>query len=230
MYADDLAGPWHEYSGNPLIANELPGAYSVSHVSSPDTIWNEEEERLFLYFHGENTTTRFATSADGLDFEYGGVAVENAGGEPEATESSYARVFRNPDSSSADRYVMLFMDNTAADRRRIRLARSHDGRDWAVREAPLIEPTVEGDNVSGANLWLTDGGPRIVYHGADGRIWQRSVNDAFTELSTPSVLLAVDGTRAAAPEPVDFGGETYLFFELGERLHAVVAVVPLKAR
>ena len=96
MYADSLDGPWTEYAANPVIANVWSPHFSVNHVSSPDAIWNTAEDSLFLYFHGGNDATRFATSADGVTFTYGGVAVNNAMGGSTTTETSYARVFPHP--------------------------------------------------------------------------------------------------------------------------------------
>ena len=32
--------------------------------------WNEEEKKVFLYFHGENSVQRLASSKDGIHFDY----------------------------------------------------------------------------------------------------------------------------------------------------------------
>lgn len=63
VYADSLAGPWTEYDANPVVSNVWAPNYSVPHVSSPEVVWNEQEQQMFLYFHGDNTTTRYATSS-----------------------------------------------------------------------------------------------------------------------------------------------------------------------
>ena len=63
-YADALEGPWKEYPANPLIARDWQPHYKVSHVSGPHAIWIEEEGKLFVYYHGENNVTRFASSTD----------------------------------------------------------------------------------------------------------------------------------------------------------------------
>src|SRR5690554_6283788 len=96
-YADNLAGPWTEYANNPLISNNWAPHYNVSHISSPDAVWNPARGEMMMYFHGENSTTRYATSSDGITFEYGDRVVWNAMGGPTVTESSYARVFEHPD-------------------------------------------------------------------------------------------------------------------------------------
>ena len=112
----DGLGPWTEYNANPLIRNKWPPHYSVSHVSSPHAIWNEEESKLFLYFHGENKTTRFATSRDGIHFTYGGIAVTTTMFD-QVTEASYARVFRYTLPGKDNRYIMTVMGHTPIGRR-----------------------------------------------------------------------------------------------------------------
>ena len=171
MYADSPEGPWTEYQDNPLISHVWEPHYNLEdgrpgarHVSSPDAFWNSEEGKLFLYFHGDNSVTRYATSDDGVTFEYGGEAVTNAMGDapgtPKVTESSYARVFDHPDPDSEYEYAMFYMANDDAPVdgglrgiRRIRLAESVDARTWVVDPVPVVEPGVEeGANVSAANL------------------------------------------------------------------------------
>ena len=50
--------------------------YKVSHVSSPQVVWVNEQNCYVMYYHGENSTTRYATSDDLLNWTYGGVCVE----------------------------------------------------------------------------------------------------------------------------------------------------------
>ncbi|WP_265522647.1 DUF1349 domain-containing protein [Oerskovia flava] len=230
LYADSLEGPWTEYAQNPLISNDWPPHYGpVPHVSSPDAFWNADEGRLFLYFHGNNSTTRYATSADGVTFEYGGVAVTNADGGPGTTETSYARVFDHPDPDSAYRYAMFYMQNRTDDIRRIKVAESVDGRDWDVRADPLVVPGWdEGQNVSGADLWEWQGQLYVVYHGSTGIIHARTVDPTLTDLGPVWTLHRSSGTgedtgRVAAPQIVTDGADTYLFYESGARLTGVIA-------
>lgn len=228
MYADSLTGPWTEYEGSPVITNEWDGHYSVSHVSTAEPFWHPEEEQLYLYFHGENTTTRYATSADGVDFEYGGVAVTAAQGGPGITETSYARIFDHPDASSPYAYAMFYMDNTPQNVRRIRVAESLDGREWVVRPEPLVVPgAAEGQNVSSANLWEWEGQLYVVYHASSGKIHARTVNDALTETGPTWTLHEASGVgedtgRVAAPDIVTDETGTYLFYESGDRLGATI--------
>ncbi|WP_324650140.1 DUF1349 domain-containing protein [Georgenia sp. H159] len=233
MYADSLAGPWTEHPGSPLIANEWAPHYSVSHVSTPEPFWHPTEERLYLYFHGENTTTRYATSSDGVSFDYGGVAVTAADGGEGISETSYARVFEHPDPDSAYDYAMFYMDNTPQNIRRIRVAESHDGREWDVRPDPLVVPgAAEGQNVSSANLWEWEGQLYVIYHASSGKIHARTVNDSLTETGPTWTLhestgVGEDTGRVAAPDIVSGETGTYLFYESGDRLGATIMYAQL---
>ncbi len=229
MYADSLDGPWTEYAQNPLVPNVWAPHYSVNHVSSPDVVWNEEEGQVFLYFHGGNDQTRYATSADGVTFAYGGSAVTNAMGGASTTETSYGRVFRHPDPASAYRYGMFYMENTTANSRRIRLAESVDGRAWTVRPTPVVTPgSLDAGNVSAGNLWEHGGQLYVIYHASSGKIFARTIDPTLTTVGAPVLLhqssgVGADTGRVASPEIVTEGGTTYLFYEAGARLDATVA-------
>ncbi len=228
MYADSLDGPWTEYAANPIIEAVWSPHYTANHVSSPDVIWNDQEQQMFLYFHGRNDTTRFATTTDGVTFAYGGVAVNTAMLGAASREASYGRVFTHPDPTSAFEYGMFFMENTTAGARRIRLAESVDGRAWTVRPIPIVTPSNgDGGNVSAANLWQWDGQWYVIYHNSEGRIMARTIDQTLTTVGAPVVLhtssgVAPDTGRVAAPEIVTEGDTTYLFYEGGGRLGATV--------
>ena len=233
MYADSLDGPWTQYDKSPVISNEWDGNYSVSHVSSPDTVWNDAENTMFLYFHGENTETRFATSDDGLTFEYGDTIIDTddvTADQPgrTATEVSYARVFANPDEDSPYAWAMFFMANYDDDIRRIDTAYSVDGRSWKVQPDPIVTPgKAEGQNVSGADLLRWQGRDYIVYGSSSGTIFARSVDEGLSRtgvavaMYVPSALPPENG-RAAAPEIVSDEETTHLFFEMGQRSHTTI--------
>ncbi|MFE6236508.1 DUF1349 domain-containing protein [Cellulosimicrobium sp. NPDC057862] len=230
MYADSLEGPWTEYAHNPIVANEwLPFYERVSHVSSPDVLWDDEAGQVLLYFHGENSTTRWATSPDGVTFDDSGVAVTNADGGAGTTETSYARVVEHPDPASGYRFAMTYMQNRTDNIRRIKVAESVDGRAWDVRPDPLVVPdAATGTNVSGGNLWEWEGQLYVVYHGSTGITFARTLDPTMTQVGPRWELHKASGVgddtgRVAAPEIVTDGDETYLFYESGDRLGATIA-------
>jgi hypothetical protein len=61
------------------------------HVSSPHVMWNEDVTEMWLYFHGENTTTRLARSEDGITFTYDKLVLSTSMLPSGTTETSYAR-------------------------------------------------------------------------------------------------------------------------------------------
>ena len=235
MYADSLEGPWTEYQPDPenpapIIASDWDPHYDVSHVSSPDVIWHEETDEVFLYFHGENSTTRYASSTDGLSFEYGDRVVWNQLGGPRVTETSYARVFPHPDPSSGYAYGMFYMANETDNIRRIRLAESVDGVTWTVDPDYVVAPgPEEGANVSSADLWEWDGQLYVIYHASSGKSYARTIDPTLRDVGdTPILLHSASGVgddvgRVAAPNVVTHEGETYLFYESGDRLGATIA-------
>ncbi|HEY8472377.1 MAG TPA: hypothetical protein VIL37_07030 [Natronosporangium sp.] len=228
-YADSLDGPWTEYPNNPIISNQWPPHYDqVSHVSSPDAFWHPEERQVFLYFHGENSVTRYATSSDGVHFSYGDIAINAADAGSGVSEASYARVFAHPDRAHGPRYAMFFMDNLN-NTRRIRVATSDDARTWQIDPEPLVVPgPVEGANVSSADLWRWRGRYYVIYHASSGNIYARPVDRALSEVGEPLLLhdsmdAPPDLGRSAAPQIVAAGGKQYLFYEAGGRLTATIA-------
>lgn len=64
-YGDSLEGPFTEYTANPIVSNNWQPHYNVSHVASPHVVWRADLKELWLYFHGENGTTRLARSRTG---------------------------------------------------------------------------------------------------------------------------------------------------------------------
>jgi hypothetical protein len=230
MSADSLDGPWSEFGANPIINASSPPHFEVSHVSSPDVVWDSARERVLLYFHGDNSTTRVAESFDGVTFTHLGVAVNRSGDEPDVVESSYARVTALSElDSSMTGFMMLYMDKPADEGRRIRVADSVDGVEWTVRAEPLIVPGgIEGENVSGANLWSHQGGIGVVYHSSTGDIWYRATDATVSQVSEPCVLLTdPSSTRLASPEIVQSDDDTYVFLERGDRLAASVVLAVL---
>ncbi len=227
--AESLAGPWTEHEGNPLIGREWPPHYAVSHVASPHPLWLEDENRMLLYFHGENGTTRWALSENGVDFEYGDVALDTAAfDDPTVTEVSYARVFahRLP-SEPTSRFVMLMMVNHRAEApgvRHMHLAWSPDGRAWTARQEPVVSPP-EGWQCCGGQL-VELGGRRCLLHHMDimndeGHVYATPVDADLRRVAQPQRLLeagAGDAGRVADPYLVEEDGKRYLLYISGRRL------------
>jgi hypothetical protein len=163
-YANAPEGPWTEYGENPIITRQWDPHYEVSHVSSPHALWIPEAKKFYLYYHGENTTTRVASSADGIHFDYEGVAVE-ANMYDGVREVYYARVFPCP-AGGRSRYVLLTTGNNR-ETRRIYAAWSDDGLKFEPQMKPLASPP-PGTQVSqcGAPWYLPhEGRNLVIFHG-----------------------------------------------------------------
>ena len=218
-----------------MIGNTwLPYYSTVSHISSPHAVWIEGERHLFLYFHGENSITRYATSDDGIHFSYGGTAVsrdDTTGG-----ETSYARVFEQSVPRLGTRYLMLFMDNPTAAlpgptgpvSRRIRWAVSNDARTWAMQPEPIVTPQgIEGPNASGPFFLRWDDRNLVIYHAADGNMHAVDVGQDFDQeihlgVVHDSMSAAPDLGRSAAPTFYFDGRTAHMYYEAGGRLTATI--------
>ena len=166
-YADSLLGPWKEYDHNPIISKDWEPHYRVSHVASPHALWIEEERKLFLWFHGENDVTRYASSSDGIHFTYEGAALSTADFD-NSTECSYGRVFRHRLPSRNSRYVILPMGNVGG-RCVIHLGWSSDARSWSTQRRPfIVVPEELGGHGASAWLYRDEDGLNVVYHCGTG--------------------------------------------------------------
>jgi hypothetical protein len=248
--SNSLDGPWVEYEGNPVVGKTWPKEdgsgenwYEVSHVSSPHVIWNEVYQCYFMYFHGENNVTRYATSTDLLNWTYGGVCVVandfSATGSGH-TEASYARVFEHEVPGLGNRYIMLLMINNSADMRKIFWAHSVDGKDWTAVQTPLLDPSMSSEykgNFSGPWFMERDGRYFVVCHASSGNMYAFEVGESLDECIPWGVFYdsrdSVDPNnvehesawpdygRAGAPSFVkDDEGRWHMFYEGGKRLHA----------
>ncbi|GAA2069893.1 twin-arginine translocation signal domain-containing protein [Streptomyces albiaxialis] len=232
-YGDSLEGPFTEYPHNPIVSNEWAPHYKVSHVSSPHVMWHAERHELWLYFHGENTTTRLARSKDGVHFTYDRAVLTTAMLPKGTTETSYARAFRHDLPGRDARYVMLFMRNDNANHRDIGWGWSADGRAWTFDPEPLIDHAdVGASDVSGAHLLTRNGRTYVAYHtdkGSGGNVLLTEVGADFSRRDHLGVLYdsgsaAPENGRAAAPSFGTDGGVPYMVYEAGERLSGVIAV------
>ncbi len=232
-YADRLEGPWQEYEANPIIRKDWPPHYAVSHVSGPEAIWNEQERKLFLYYHGENNVTRLASGTNGIDFEYEGAPV-TAGMFDRISEASYARVFRYTLPGRDNRYIMLLMGNCQGTRN-IYLAWSNDGRTWEPRRTPLLTPPPGNSQVAQAWYLPWRGRHYLIYHAHEARnetyasLHVSEVDAAFERTQHLGVFYArtsvsSDNVAQMSPCFVTEGNRLYLFSNVGPRLNQKIAL------
>ena len=232
-YGDAIEGPFTEYPNNPIVSNKWPPNYSVSHVSSPHVMWNEDAKEMWLYFHGENTTTRLARSKDGIHFTYDKVVLSASMMPSGTTETSYARVFPYELPSKNAHFVMMFMLNTTANHRNIYWGWSADARNWTFDQTPLINHAdVGATDVGGPHLLTRDGSAYVVYNkdiASGGDIMITEVGSDFTLRNHLGVFFdsgsgAPDNGRSASPSFGTDGGVPYMVYEAGERLKGSIAL------
>ncbi|KJK42521.1 hypothetical protein UK23_36795 [Lentzea aerocolonigenes] len=232
-YANSLDEEFTEYPANPIISRSWPGEYSVSHVSSPHAMWNDDVKRMYLYFHGENTVTRLASSADGINFRYEKEVLSTRLMPEGTTETSYARVFRHDLPSRGARYVMVFMINNRSNHRDIGWGWSANARDWTFSQTPLIRhQDVGAVNVGGPHLLFRNNSVYVVYNtdiGSGGNILITEVGRDFSlrrhlGVFHDSLAGAPDNGRAAAPSFGTYQGREYMIYEAGDRLAGNIAI------
>ncbi|MEU0559928.1 hypothetical protein [Dactylosporangium maewongense] len=226
-YGNSLAGPFTEYPANPIISRTWSPHYSVSHVSSPHVVWNASTRQFFMYYHGENTTTRLAISSDGINFTYYGTVLTTAM-VPGTTETTYARVFEHRIAALGNKYVMVFMGLKSG--RRIFWGWSADGKSWQFDPNPLVSPAADGQtDLSGPHLLYRNNTTYVVYHGSSGDMFLTEVGNNFDKEVHLGVFHAAlsgapDNNRSAAPSFGTDGGVQYMFYEAGQRSGTKIAV------
>jgi hypothetical protein len=232
-YSDSLEGPFIEYPHNPIVKNVWSPYYSVSHVSSAHVLWRGDLGELWLYFHGENTTTRLARSKDGINFTYDKVVLSTSMLPAGTTETSYARVFEQNLPALGAKYVMVFMINNTTNRRTIGWGWSADARNWTFAQQPLIRPEQVGARDIGApTVANRNGSTYVIYHEnveAGGNMLITEVGNDFSKRNHLGVFHtplagAPDNGRSAAPSFGTMDGKEYMFYEAGERLAGSIAI------
>jgi hypothetical protein len=252
--ADRLEGPWREHDQNPLITNVWSPHYRVGHVSSPHAVPVPESGALFLYYHGDNDVTHYATSVDGVAFDYGGVALDREGFEAQTGIPSrvfYGRVFRHASPSGRGRFVLMFLASfyrplsaTDPSMQGLYCAWSHDGRGWEVDSRPLLVQSELGPGEYACSPFLISDGDRhfILYHRdftgrrADGLgqtdVYRFEVDAEMRrvgpqELVCPREAFGEDNLRASDPCPVVEGKDLYLFLSVGPRLNQRIGLTKM---
>lgn len=227
-YGNSLGGPFTEYWANPIISRTWSPYYSVTHVSSPHVLWNPGNRQFYLYYHGENTTTRMAWSTDGIHYTYHG-RVLHTGVIPGASETSYARVFEHQVPGLGNRFVMLFMANQNGTRR-IFWGWSSTGKNFQFSTRPLLWPSDVGeDHISAPHLLRRNNTCYVVYHGNTGRMHLTEVGNSFDRKIQHGVFHTPmagppDNGRSAGPSFGTDGGVSYMFYEAGQRGATTLAV------
>lgn len=240
--APSLDGVWTEYGANPIVPSKWEPNYSVSHVSAQDVVWNDVYNCYFMYFHGENNVTRYATSVDLLNWTYGGICFDASEFNEEADEASYGRVFEHTLPGIGNKYIMLLMINKNQPKeniRRIYYAYSDDGKEWTPVAEPLIDPNPTyapatsginyggtgfgAGNFSGPFFHVIDGRYFVTVHASDGDVHIIEVGESLDMeihwgVVYDSVADSPDNGRAAGVYYIqDDDGVWYMFYEAGPR-------------
>jgi len=242
-YTDTVDGPWHEHPSNPLVTRAWVPHYEVEHVSSPHAMWRSDREELWLYYHGDNETTRWATSRDGVAFEYGGEVVHAASLGMDG--ASYARVFASPFRHGRAPYVMLlllyeYVDGSWTDFSRFGIygAWSHDGATWDIVERPIIDHT-DGLGSFVCSPFLSAIGDRAVmlFHvdhdppdGPTTDVYGIEIDDSLVAIGSSTLVcdrrvFGVANERVSDPCLLIEDGRWHLFVSVGPRLHQRVGLV-----
>ncbi|KAB1140031.1 hypothetical protein F6X68_22915 [Micromonospora sp. AMSO12t] len=228
-YANRLEGPYTEYANNPVVDRVLPST-TVSHVSSPHVVWDAPTRQFYLYFHGENHTTRVARSSDGVRFT-NETPILSTNLVPNTTETSYARVFEHSVAGKGNRYVMVFMGahTIRPGTRKIFWGWSPNGwSGWQFSPNPLVSPSGDGlTDISAPHLLKRNGTAYVAYHGSSGNMYLTEVGNNFDREVHLGVFhrpIGSDNGRVASPTFGTDGGVEYMLYEAGPRLDARICV------
>ena len=162
--SNSLDGPWTEYDGtagmSPGTVMDFAWAASQSdivnngaerHISGCQVFWNTVYNKYFIYFHGPNTTTHYATSDNMLNWTYGNAILTGKHFSPVGAECSYAKCFEYEIPGLGNKYVMLLM-NQENQVRRIYWAHSTNGVNWTPITRPLVSPDLHHKKIPGTTI------------------------------------------------------------------------------
>lgn len=199
--APTLDGPWTER--NTVIdlawAKAVPNNVinKADHVSACQVVWNDIENKFFMYFHGPNTTSHYATSDNLIDWTFGATVFTSNQFSSGAVEASYAKVFEHEIPGLGNKYVTMLMI-MQGNMRKIYWAHSTDGINWTVVKKPLISPDINyktipgtdikpdyagsfGNNVAGPFLLEKDGRYFVIVNASSGHLFVIEVGESFDQ-------------------------------------------------
>jgi hypothetical protein len=231
-YSNSISGPYTAYSGNPIVTNNHQGKFNVSHVSSPHVVWMPQYNKYFMYFHGENTATRWASSTNGVTWDVANdnVALRTADWGSGFTECSYAKVYEYSIPGVGNRYTMVMMLIRSGFGRRIGLATSNDGKKFTPRDQALVsQGPGEGSDIAGPAYWVNNGKHYIVYHGASGNIHYTEVGSSFNLENHLGVFYdpgsgSPELNKAADPFLFYAENKWHMFYAVGLRLEQTIGL------
>jgi hypothetical protein len=200
--SNSLEGPWTERG----IVASLAWAHAVpdniintaTHISACHVFWNTIYNQYFMYFHGPNSTTHYATSDNLVDWTFGASILNAKQFNPLGAECSYGKCFEHEIPGLGNKYVFLAM-NQEGQIRRIRWAYSNDGKNWTAVAKTLVHPDLdykkipgtlekpdyagtfgtEYGNVAAPYLIERNGRYFILCHGSSGNMFCVEVGESF---------------------------------------------------
>lgn len=155
MTAPTLDGPWTEQ--NTVIDLEWAkkqtesNVSTANHISACNVIWNDVYNKWFMYFHGPNTTTHYATSDNLVDWEFGASILNPQSFGSPGTEASYAKIYEHTIPDLGNKYVMIIMINEGGTRK-VYWAHSKDGIEWTCIKKPLVSPDLNYKKIPGTDI------------------------------------------------------------------------------
>lgn len=195
-----LDGPWTEQNTvidlNWALAIEGSNVNTATHISACNVIWNDLSNKYFMYFHGPNTTTHYATSDNLKDWTFGKSILNAQDFGSRGNEASYTKIFEYSVPGLDNKYIMLVMIAETSTSRRVYWAHSKDGINWTGVRKPLvsadldykkipgtdIKPNYEGsmgNNVAASFFMESNGRYFVFFNGSSGNICVAEVGAAL---------------------------------------------------
>lgn len=197
--APTLDGPWTERNTVIDLAwtRSVQGSNvsTADHISACQVVWNSTYNKYFMYFHGPNSTTHYATSDNLVDWTFGKSILNPQSFGTTGSEASYAKVFEYTVPGLDNKYILMLMI-AEGNMRKIYWAHSKDGIDWVCSKKPLISPDLNykkipgtdvkpdyvggmGNNVSGPFFMKVDNRCFVFFNGSSGNICVAEVGEAL---------------------------------------------------